>query len=179
MTDDLDSLTWPVSRLGEAMESLAIKSGLPVHPRETSSPWIDPDWSSEELLGRWIEAAASRLGLEATPVEILYREVELLLRSSGPVLLRLPDAGKARFLTFLDCSRGAVYLLGPDLVVHRLPLEDVRAAMCRDVEGPLIEEIDRLLTEAAFEHGSGRGRRWLSWVSALARREWAAAGCCV
>jgi len=158
MRDTLDTLSWPGSRLGEAMEALARESGLA--PRSTN-PLPAPDSLARdggETLAHWIEGAASALGLEAEPVAVPYTEVEYFVRSAGPALLRLPGEGEPRFLALLD-GRRAVSVLGPDLAVHRLSPKIVRTALCHALEAPVVGEVERLLHEAGVpERHQSRAR---------------------
>ncbi|MCI0407630.1 MAG: ABC transporter ATP-binding protein, partial [Acidobacteria bacterium] len=147
-----DGLTWPVSRLGEAIEALARKSGLTPRSVEIPTPPAGLTQGGSEALGQWIEAVANGLGFEAEPVEIPYAEVERLVQAAGPALLRLPGSGEARFLALL-AGDGAV--LGPDWVVHRLRPAVIRAALCHTLEAPIVMEVDRILDEAGV---SGRRR---------------------
>jgi ATP-binding cassette subfamily B protein len=142
---DLNTLAWPVARLGEALEAMARRSGLASGERETPVPPEGLAQEEAEALGTWIEAAATWLGLEAESVEVPYAEVEGLVRRAGPALLLLPGAEVPRFLALLAGWRRGVSVLGPDLVVHWLPLLAVRAALCRALEAPLAADVDRLL----------------------------------
>ena len=144
---DLHTLAWPVVRLGEALEALAQHSDLAPRGRESPVPPESLAQDDAEALGAWIETAAAWLGLEAEPVEAPYAEAEWFVRGAGPSLLRLPGAGVPRFIALLSGPRRAVSVLGPDLVVHRLCPQAVRAARCRGLETPLPAEVDRLLTE--------------------------------
>ena len=81
-------------------------------------------------------------------MEAAYGEVETMLRSAGPAILFLPGSGP-RFLAILAAGRGKLTVLGADLRRHRLPLADVRSALCRPLEAPLLEEVDTLLDRAA------------------------------
>jgi ATP-binding cassette, subfamily B, bacterial len=145
---DLTTLAWPAARLGEALEALALAAGLAPRAVKPLSPPASILWQDDETLGRWLEAAAGHLGLEAEPTEIPYGEIEPLLLRVGPALLRLPGDGEPRFLALLGGGHRMISLLGPDLVVHRLRRAVVRAALCRDLEAPLAAEVDRLLVEA-------------------------------
>src|SRR5437867_2291188 len=138
MRDELHQFTWPASRLGEALEALARKSGLPVRPVELGRK----GYADHE----WIAATAGSLGLEVEAVEMPYAGVERQVQLLGPALLRLPGTGEARFLALLGGSRRTL-VLGPDLAVRRLLVEQVRAALCHEVESPLLAEIDRLLDD--------------------------------
>jgi ATP-binding cassette subfamily B protein len=144
----LDQLSWPVSRLGEALEALARTGGLA--PRAVEVPPPPPGLARDgaEGLGRWIEATAAALGLEVEPVDVPYAEVEWLVRSAGPALLRLPGADEPRVLALLRGRRRAVAILGPDRVVHRLRPDAVCTALCHELEQRLVARVDQLLGEA-------------------------------
>jgi hypothetical protein len=79
----LRALVWPVERLGEALETVARHSGLPLRQREIPTPpgGLGQDGAAE--LGLWLETAAAWLGLEAESVEAPYTEVAGLVRSAG------------------------------------------------------------------------------------------------
>lgn len=153
--------SWPAARVGEAIEMMARKSGLLTSVAELLLP---PDniraiMSSEseaglEVTGRWIEAVASRLDLEVEPVEAYYPEAETLVTNAAPALIRLPastlDENSPRFLALVRNHRRSISLLTPDGSVHRVRPEAVRSAICRPLELPLVEPIDRLLTEAGI-----------------------------
>jgi hypothetical protein len=78
--------TWSVARLGDLIENLAKKSKL-------SSLGANLPAASENLLeldqpamSRWIEVAAGCLGLESEMLDAGYLEMEILLRSGGPLI---------------------------------------------------------------------------------------------
>jgi ABC-type multidrug transport system fused ATPase/permease subunit len=160
---DLHSLSWPASRLGEAMEVLARKSGLAPRPVKTPIPPHNLARDGNEAVGRWIEAAAGCLGLEAEPQEAPYGEAEQLVRNAGPALLRLPGKDEPRFLALLTGQR-MVSILGLDLAVHRLQPAVVRTALCQALEAPVAAEVDRLLNEAGVPD-----RRWSRAREAILR----------
>ncbi len=143
--EEVTALARPLSRLGELLEALARKSGLALRVRETSVPPEGLGPMDGETLSVWIEAAAAWVGLEAEPVEAPYAEVESLIRSAGPAILRLPGEREWRFLALLGRGRRGVAVLGPDLAVHRVRPELIRAALCAALEAPLAAEADRLL----------------------------------
>jgi ATP-binding cassette, subfamily B, bacterial len=155
----LDMLSWPITRLGEALEALARTGGLV--PRSAEVP-VSPGslaWDSSEALGRWIEATAGVLGLEAERVEVPYAEVEQLVRSAGPALLRLPGGDEPRFLALLGGRRRVVSILGPDRTVHRLQLEVICAALCQSLEQRLTARVDQVLSAANVpKRRQGRAR---------------------
>ena len=143
----LHTFTWPVSRLGEMIEAMARNRRLTLRVVETPVPPDGLVGDGGAALGAWIEAPADWLGLEAEPVEARYAEVEGLVRRAGPTILWLPGVGEPRFIALLGGRRRTVSVLGPDLAVHRLRPEAVRAALCREIEAPLVADVDRLLED--------------------------------
>lgn len=147
MMGHLDQLSWPVSRLGEALEALARTGDMAPRSVEILPPPQGLARDSEAL-GRWVEATTGALGLEAEPVEVPYAEVERLVRRAGPVLLRLPGLDEPHFLALLGGRRRTVAILGPDRVVHRLRLDIICAALCQELEQRFAARVDQLLGEA-------------------------------
>jgi ATP-binding cassette subfamily B protein len=155
---DLNPLLWPASRLGEAMEVLARQSGLSPRTGRPPAPPQGLGQDGDEPLSRWLTLAAGGLGLEAEPVMSPYTEVEWLVRSAGPALLRIPGTGEPRFLALLGGGR-RVTALGPDRRVRRVRPAVVCAVLCRDVEAPLLAEVDRMLDTAGVSPRRQRGAR--------------------
>lgn len=145
---ELDGLSWPLARLGEALETLARTCGLA--PRSVDLPAPPPGFAQDggADLGRWIEATAGSLGLEAEPVDLPYAEVEQLVRSTAPALLCLPGGGEPHFLALLGGRRRTVAILGPDRVVHRLRPAVICAALCQDLDQLLAARVEQLLDAA-------------------------------
>jgi ATP-binding cassette subfamily B protein len=160
---DLHTLSWPASRLGEAVEHLARKSNLSSRLVEAPTPPANLRQADDETLGRWIDAVAGRLGIEAEPTESSYNEVGRLVRGAGPAILRLPDdfarrasspdADQPRFLALLKSRWGRVSVLGPDLSVRRLRPDVIREALCYEFEAPWTEYMDQLLTAVGVPAG--------------------------
>lgn len=126
---------WEEGSERDAIAALAARLGLPVR-------------TSEPLLGAspGIDGAAASLGLEAEPCEAPYAEVDSLLRRGAPAIVCRPGARK---LTAVVRVRGTTAMtLAPDGGLAPLGLEDLRAALCADVEAPRRVEVDRLLEAA-------------------------------
>ena len=87
MKKDVHQLTWPVAKLGDAIEAIARTSGL--SPRHIEAPNPPPSMTggSDKVFSRWVETTAGLLGLEAEPVETTYPEVESFLRGASPALV--------------------------------------------------------------------------------------------
>ncbi|HYG80170.1 MAG TPA: hypothetical protein VD861_07280, partial [Pyrinomonadaceae bacterium] len=77
MSAELENVSWPIERAGEAMETLARAAGLHVRRAEFPPP---PACDSQDSHDRWMEAAGGLLGLEVEPTETRYGEVASLLR---------------------------------------------------------------------------------------------------
>jgi hypothetical protein len=149
MMGALETLAWPIATLGDALEALARTGGLAPRSVEVSVSPGSLAWDNSEALGRWIEATAGVLGLEAERVEVPYAEVERLVRSAGPALLRLPGGDEPHFLALLGGRRRGVSILGPDRTVHRLQPEVICAALCQGLEQRLAARVDQVLSAAS------------------------------
>jgi ATP-binding cassette subfamily B protein len=152
---DLESLAWPVNRLAEAIEMAAQRNGLAAgaatNPPESGAPGLADTWN-EASLETWVDAAATRLGIEAEPMTSSFRDVEGMIRQAAPAILRLPDEGEGsrpRFLVLLSGgSRPA--LLGTDLKVYHPPLAAVRDALCLPLIAPWMTLTDQLMARAGI-----------------------------
>src|SRR5688572_24428797 len=104
---DVTDYAWPISRLGEALAALAEASGL--SPQLTKIPNAPRNLESAnaETLNRWVETVADQMGIEAEPLEILYRDVKQIVHAAGPALLPFPDPTQAEphFLALLKERR--------------------------------------------------------------------------
>jgi ATP-binding cassette subfamily B protein len=139
-----------MERLGEGLEELARRAKLnPVAGDVLVAPDSVTQGAAADT-GRWIEWAAERLGVEAEPVETTVSGFEQLAANAGPALFQIASTAGPRFLLLLKSSFGALQLIGPDLKVHRVKPDVLRAALCLFHEVPLAGEIDRLLEAAAL-----------------------------
>ena len=66
---NLTAYSWPVSKLGEALEALAHTYGLTPTAIDIPAPPHALMQSADEALTRWIEVAADCLGLQAESVD--------------------------------------------------------------------------------------------------------------
>lgn len=153
-------VTWPASRLGEAIEALGRHAGFEPRGVEVPPPpfaKLTGAYDEIEALEQWIDGACAWLGLEAESVYASYSGVTELIRDAAPALLSIPAVGdgEQRFLLLLGrappsfFSREArVHVLGPDLRVHTIAVEPVRAAVCARMESFAREANERLLDAA-------------------------------
>jgi ATP-binding cassette subfamily B protein len=144
---ELEALLWPPARAGEALEALAVKSGLAQPaaetPRASESVTRDPD-----AFRQWVNSAAAWLGVEAESSETSYAQLEAHLRTAGPALIRLPGQGNPRFIALLTANHRGLSLIAPDLTVHNIASDVLQAALCSEIEVPLLAKIDSLLDQA-------------------------------
>jgi len=141
---------WPASRLGEAIEALAQASGFPLRPAAIENP---PDWvvnGDPELLGSWIEQAIAWLGGEAEPVEAPYPDLNSMLRTIAPGLVRVLVEGEQKFLPVLRARRDALIIIGPDLCRRPVDLQSLRAAISKRLEDPLLPKLRHVLETAGI-----------------------------
>jgi ATP-binding cassette, subfamily B, bacterial len=142
----LQQCSWPASRLGEALSVLAQHSRLAT--REVDVPVPEPHVVADpELTGSWIESTAAWLGIEAHAVESPYIGVDQLLAKAGPAVLRLPG-DEPRFVLLARSRTRRPRLLSPDLKLVPVALDVLRAALCAELERPVVGEVDRLLDVA-------------------------------
>jgi ATP-binding cassette subfamily B protein len=144
---ELESLVWPPARAGEALEALAVKSGLAQPaaetPRAAESVTRDP-----EAFRQWVNSAAAWLGVEAESSETSYAQLEAHLRTAGPALIRLPGQENPRFIALLTANHRGLSLIAPDFTVHNIASDVLQAALCSEIEVPLLAKIDSLLDQA-------------------------------
>ncbi len=159
------NLAWPLERAEEALELLALESGL---VRRTSPAADESDTSATSQAETQDEATSlpdieprltavvDRLGLEIEAVDTPHDETEALIQNCGPALLRIvdpatgsesPQSANYRLLAVLGPRRRGVSILAPDLTVHRVSVSDVRDWLCREIEAPVLPKVERLLTQ--------------------------------
>jgi ATP-binding cassette subfamily B protein len=143
------NVTWPASRLGEALDALTQRSGLSSKAEETRNPGAsivrDP-----VVLSRWVETAAASLQLEAEPANVQYSELEDYLSTAGPAVIRCSRNGEVQFLVVLETHSRKVRVLGPDFAVHNFAAARLKAQLCQEIEGPLAGEIEGILDQAGI-----------------------------
>ncbi|HKX29780.1 MAG TPA: ABC transporter ATP-binding protein [Blastocatellia bacterium] len=169
---ELETLCWPVSRLGEAMRAVARHCHLSIcnqdRGQEISGPpaalRLDqsialiarPEWNE------WVETAADFLGFEAEAIEAPYSEVEKLVRGAGPALLLLPEGG---ILAVIKSDARRATIIDPDFTLHRAPVATICSVLRRPHEAKAEGEVDRLLAEV------GTPSRWRARARTAILRE--------
>jgi ATP-binding cassette, subfamily B, bacterial len=141
-------LSWPISRLGEAVELLARNSGLAVNSKEVLSVPESLLNTGTSELSRWMNWAVEKLGLEAEAIATPARDLAALLQRAAPAVLRIQGAFGPEFFLLLKCRGRSVHLVGPDSVVRSYPITMLRDMLCGPDEARFSPEIDRVLASA-------------------------------
>ncbi|WP_394845118.1 ABC transporter ATP-binding protein/permease [Pendulispora brunnea] len=118
------SLVWPSSRAGEALESIVRVAGRPART-------FLPGHAS-------LEDAARELGLEAEPLSVRYGDIDVLLGTSAPALLRIAGASPSdehQLIALLDANTKRAHIVTPDHTVRTVALATLRDALYGHAEG--------------------------------------------
>jgi ATP-binding cassette subfamily B protein len=142
--DALFRLSWPLARLGEAVEALARRSGL---IRAASQATLELPRSVESIgeISDWLDWATAQLGLEAVEVATPAPSLDAMLLGGGPAILFHRSGGAFGFLALVGRKGARPLFLAPDLGLRAHDLAPVRALLCRPLEAPLRPEVERLL----------------------------------
>jgi ATP-binding cassette subfamily B protein len=144
----IEDLSWPSYRIAEAVTTLARHLGQTTAPRDAlESPAVRGD----DGLDQTIASTAKWLGLEAEPVEAAYADLDVLLSSSGPALLRLPGDGPPKFMVLAGAARRRIEVIGPDLDTYRVPFEELERVLISSQEASARESVEPLLDQAELE----------------------------
>lgn len=154
MNDYLLEISWPVSRLGEALEALARARHLSIDSAGVAPQQAQNFEDDVEALGRWVEAAARGMKLEAKSFFCSYGELERMLMAGGPALLRLHTDEGTRYLALLGHKGRAISVLDAQLKKRRIHRSLICVALRGERERPLEPQLNLLLERIGV-----RGRR--------------------
>ena len=143
MPDDLNSLSWPISRAAELIATVARRGGLDPRSADTNVPSGMSGKEQDSNLRQPMDALCSWLSLEAEWILVTGANAEKALRSAAPAVLRVDD----RLWGFLELRGNKASLVTSDHSVKRVPLESLRAELCAKLEAPAAREVDQLLEE--------------------------------
>ena len=155
-TATLVEASWPAARVAEALSALAARAGLPTTAPESI---LVPREVVDSELNPWIEAAATRAGLQADRVFVGLDELDALVAHGAPALLRMAAVEGSPFLAILGARNGRVRAIGPDLRIHSVHRATVSATVRRPFEEPIEGDIDHVLVRMALASGSRRRAR--------------------
>jgi ATP-binding cassette, subfamily B, bacterial len=149
-SQDFPQLFWSRARAGEALEALARAGGLTTGSQEVPpmSAAVAPDDRAE--LARWMDWAAGRLGFEVEAVATPLAGFAELLQGTAPALWHgPPDGGADHGILAVLKSRGkTLWLIAPDLKVHRVNSDALTIWLSAPLQAPYVEAIDHLLDVA-------------------------------
>ena len=136
------SVAWRSASFGQAIFDLARVSGLV--PRVAAVPTVPSDVLADEVrVDRWFEATAEYFGVEAEATDVPYPDVETLLRSCAPALVRLDNADKTvAALVVVRSSRLTLTVLSPSGVRREVSVGAL-AELVREQRAP---EVGRTLS---------------------------------
>ena len=138
----LDSALWPGTRVGEALFVLAAHARLPLPDVEQHTPPPDLD---ADAMSTWIEVEADRGGFQAEPRFVPLADIDALIASAPPALLRLRAWPGEPFLALVGRRGRMLTAVGPDRRFHRIRSDVIRDGICLEFEAPLTPGIDRSL----------------------------------
>ena len=160
MTADLIQLWWPPERLGEALEALGRLSKLSRGSTHITRLPHELNPKDDEALGEWISANADLLNVEAQPVVASYAELEQVVRTLGPAIIRLRIGGEFRFLALLAGGSRRAILLDPGLKKRKVSTRIICSALREPLELPLTPQLDSLLENVGVaRRRRGKARR--------------------
>lgn len=140
---------WPLSRLDEAIESVARYTGHSGGTPGAARSLIGSAVNDPHALGRAIERLLSAHGLEVEPCVVRYRELE---RLPAPLVLRVPDGNKPisepSFLVIVRRERDRMTMIGVDGRMQRVSSREVAAILRAPLEATQRSEIEQLLEVA-------------------------------
>lgn len=149
LAETLKPLWWPLDRLGEAVEMLALRTGL--IKQGLSEPLTVPasfsDYDRREV-SDWFDWVADRIGIETVSVNATVAGIPGLLRSAGPAIILNNAMGTMGFFVLIGSRWRKPLMLAADLSTATCALEDLRTAVCWHPESAIKPEIEIVLDSA-------------------------------
>jgi ATP-binding cassette subfamily B protein len=147
MDRDESHFAWSVERLPQAVETLALASGLRAKPAP-GAPAMRRETGRGEAVEGGIESVSRAFEFEVEAADVTHENVERTLMTAGPALLRVKAGDADRFLVVVDASGRFVRLLGRDGRPRRLPVTTVAAWVTEHVERPIAADVEQLLEDS-------------------------------
>jgi len=151
---EMVNAAWPATRIAEAMQALAQHAGLPVAPGE---PILPPDGLRVEQIGDWIERLGEQRGIQLDGAFVTLDELDAMLSTAAPVLIRLSAIESAPFLAVLGRRGRFVRALGSDFRVHLLHARTVVETIRRPFEASIEADVEPLVERLQLK-GRSRAR---------------------
>lgn len=142
--NDLRGLVWPYTRLGDALTTLAIHSGLTTAGHSTNNP-VYADIDTDRLrLDRWMKAAGRELNVTVDHVIVSHKDAADFLAMSPPMLVAHPDG----VIVIVANRRGRLAVIDPDGGRASVSVATLRRTLMRSNESSSYEMVDELLADA-------------------------------
>jgi len=145
---DPTTLTWPVTRLADAVEQLARESGLATAASATRQAAALNRAATREGLDGRVERLSRSLDFEVESADVSYADVERTLGHAAPALFKIAGSHEDCFIAVIGSSSRTVTLLTPDGGSRRVATHTVAAWLRHHLESPVIEQWDRFLDDA-------------------------------
>lgn len=167
---------WPLDRLGEAVEMLALRSGFIneglTEPLTSPASFVTGE---RREVSDWFDWVADRLGIETVSVNTTVSGVSKFLKSGGPAIILNNAVGTMGFFVLLGSKRGNPYLLAADLTTGTCARDHLRTAICWHPEAELRPEIETVLNSAgvspkrfnAVKNAMMRERLSGTWIDSI------------
>jgi hypothetical protein len=149
---ELHQLCWSASKLGEALSELSLRSEMLKHGGEFLTIGVPPVLHDEQALTAWIRNVALHVGIEVEPAETNYGELGRFLLKAGPALVGITTAEGLSFIALLRGRRKSVVVLGPDLCVHKVPLNLITDVISGPIESYAKIKVQRMLELGAMRN---------------------------
>jgi ATP-binding cassette subfamily B protein len=145
--DQTTRLVWPVSRLADAVEQLAVASGL-TFAAATPAPLPLRRRGAGGAAAGMVDQVSRGTDVEVESGDVRYADVDRLLKTSGPALFTIGGPDQEEFLTVISSSAETLVVLAPGGTRHRLPVATAAEWVKRHLDSKLEAQVDRLLTAA-------------------------------
>jgi ATP-binding cassette subfamily B protein len=138
---EVAAVSWPIQRAPEGLDLLAHAAGF---PRRASHRPYEPEAGAQNLDASLMGQAAA-LGLEVEAVDASFGEIDSLLRSVGPAVIRIGNDAAVMLLR----RRGRrLIVIGPDHREAAVPLAVLRRVLIEPEAAPLVAGAERLAEES-------------------------------
>ena len=157
--DATTTFAWPINRLTEAIEWLALASGLVASAAASRhTPTLNRAAAGEAVDGR-VERLSRSLDFEVESSDITYGGIVRALENAAPALIKVPGDHDDTFIAVLGSSGRTVTLLTPDHGRRRVLTSTVAAWLRHHLDAPLIEQWEHMLDEATVPPASRAAAR--------------------
>lgn len=149
ITNELNKFSWPLGRLGEALEVLGRHAKLKLSSSNIVTPTSFSGDEQKSLLhddiDTWLDWACTELGIEVEPLESPVPEMRSLLQSAAPVIIRHVYDGELFVLLLLKVRGNHAFLITPQRQIERIPINELHHSIVREAHQDVAVEIKQML----------------------------------